>query len=92
MKAITSGEGGRLGKESGLGRGAVENKGEPDLVFGERKELKPRGASRKNGNRQLQEIGGWGDSSECTRDKGETPRTQREVSLMKCQTVGRGNL
>jgi hypothetical protein len=27
-------------------------------------------ASIKNGNRQLQEIGGWGDSPECTRDQG----------------------
>jgi hypothetical protein len=27
-------------------------------------------ASRKNGNRQCQEIGGWGDPSEYTRDMG----------------------
>ena len=27
-------------------------------------------AIRKNGNRQLQEIGGWGDPPECTRDLG----------------------
>jgi hypothetical protein len=27
-------------------------------------------ASKKNGNRQPQEIGGWGNPSECTRDLG----------------------
>ena len=27
-------------------------------------------ASRKNGNSQLQEIGGWEDPPECTRDLG----------------------
>ena len=28
-------------------------------------------ASRKNGNRQSQEIGGWGAPPECTRDLGD---------------------
>jgi hypothetical protein len=27
-------------------------------------------ASRKNGSRQLQEVGGWGHPPECTRDLG----------------------
>jgi hypothetical protein len=35
--------------------------GEPDLVLGEVKGLR---ASRKNVNRQPQEIGGWGDPPE----------------------------
>ena len=36
-------------------------------------------ASRKNGNGQPREIGGWGYPPECTRDLGgESLRTQRE--------------
>ena len=41
--------------------------GEPDLALGEGKGLRARG---KNVNRQPQEIGGWGDPPECTRDLG----------------------
>jgi hypothetical protein len=49
--------------------GLSEGKGEPDLVVGEGKGLKRR-ASRKNGSRQSQEIEGWRDPPECTRDLG----------------------
>ena len=41
---------------------------EPDLVSRERTEAL-RG-NRKNGNRQPQEVGGWGHPPECTRDLG----------------------
>ena len=47
--------------------GTVESRMEPDLVLGEGKGLR---ASRKNGNRQPQEVGGWGDPPECIRDLG----------------------
>jgi hypothetical protein len=40
-----------------LGEG--KGRGEPDLVLGEGKRLR---TSRKNGNRQPQEIGGWEDT------------------------------
>lgn len=40
---------------------------EPDVVLGEGRRLR---ASRKNGNWQLWEVGGWGDPPECTRDLG----------------------
>ena len=50
------------GEEGGKGRG------KPDLVLGEGKEALR--ASKKNGNRQLQEIEGCGDPPECTRDLG----------------------
>ena len=49
-----------------LGEG--KGRGEPDLVLGEGKRLR---TSRKNGNRQPQEIGGWEEPTpECTRDLG----------------------
>jgi hypothetical protein len=56
-KAITSGEGGRdlEGKVDGVGE--WQEGGEPDLVLSEGKGLR---TSRKNGNKQPQEIGGWG--------------------------------
>ncbi|KRY95917.1 hypothetical protein T4C_4987 [Trichinella pseudospiralis] len=34
--------------------------------------------SRKNGNMQLREEGGWGNSPECTRDMGE-PTSSRKT-------------
>jgi hypothetical protein len=68
-KAITSGEGGRdLGGK--VNRVVLEELGEEEnliwyWVRGKTEALK---ASRKNGNRQPQKIGGWGDLPECTRD------------------------
>ena len=44
-------------------------RGEPDLILGE-KGTEALRASRKNGNRQPQKIGGWEDAPECTRDLG----------------------
>jgi hypothetical protein len=63
-KSTTRWEGGRelQGKEDG------ERREEHDLVLGGEKGLKPLRASRKNGNRQLQEVGGWKDPPECTKD------------------------
>jgi hypothetical protein len=88
-----------------MGVGKMGRKGKPDLVLGEGKGL---GASRKNGNRQSQEIEGWGtlqnapetwevrDSQE---SKGGTLNEMpysRERELIeggiKCPTVERGNL
>ena len=58
--------------EEGPGRkgGWWVQRGEHDWVFGGGKGLKSLRASRKNGNRQLWEVGGWGDPPECTRDLG----------------------
>ena len=43
-------------------------RGEPDLVLGEGKGLKEAlTSSRKNRNRQSQEIEGWEDPPDCTR-------------------------
>jgi hypothetical protein len=48
----------------------VGERGEPELVLVKGKRLKQLRASRRNGNRHLQEIGGWGDTPECPRDLG----------------------
>ena len=47
------------------------------------KGLKSLRASRKNGNRQLQEVGGWRDSPECTRDLGHE-RLRGTLDEMTC--------
>ena len=51
-------------RESGWGLGGRR---ETDLVLGEGKGVR---SSRKNGNRQPGEVGGWGDASEFTKDLG----------------------
>jgi hypothetical protein len=64
-------EGGRerTGRENGQGT-RVSSEGErrswSGIGWGKRTEALR--ASRKNGNRQSQEIGGWGHPPECTRD------------------------
>jgi hypothetical protein len=69
----------KVGKEGGTWEGKwtglespakVEGREEPDRVLGEGKKLKALRASKKNGNRQPQEIGGWRTPSppKCTRD------------------------
>jgi hypothetical protein len=63
-KAIMRGKG-ATGREGGWEMGW---KREYDVVLGRGKGLKSLRASRKNGNRQPQEIEGWGDPPECTRD------------------------
>ena len=56
-KAITRGEGGRdLG-----GKWDGEGRGEHDLILGGGERTEALRASRKNGNRQPQEVGGWGN-------------------------------
>jgi hypothetical protein len=45
----------------------VERRGEPDLVLGEKKRTEALWASRKNGNRQPWEVGGWWDPPGYTR-------------------------
>jgi hypothetical protein len=40
-------------------------------------------ASRKNGNRQPQEVRGWGDLPECTRDLGEERLSGLNVRYIK---------
>jgi hypothetical protein len=47
---------------------AMGDRGEPDLLLGEGKGLKPWGQAEKNVNRKPQEIRGWGNPTECTRD------------------------
>jgi hypothetical protein len=63
-KATPSGKGGGPGRERG------DQRGEHDWVLGGGKGLKSLRASRKNGNMQPWEVGGWGDPPECTRDMG----------------------
>jgi hypothetical protein len=46
----------------GRERGWGEWRGEHDMVLGEGKGLKSLRVSRKNRNRQLQEVGDWGTS------------------------------
>jgi hypothetical protein len=58
------------GRELGGNRNGVGDRGEPDLVLNEWKGLKSLRPNRKNGNLQLQEVGGWGNPPECTRDMG----------------------
>ena len=55
------------GKVDGVRAG---RRGEPDLILGEGKRTEALRASRKNGNMQPQEIGGWENPPECTRDLG----------------------
>ena len=57
-------------REEGTWKGKWGRGGESDLVLGKGKGLKPCGAAERNVNRQPQEIGGWGDPPECTRDLG----------------------
>jgi hypothetical protein len=58
MKKRTSGDGRRnLRGKVGRGLGGVEERGEPDLLLDEGR-IETLWASRKNGNRQLWEIGG----------------------------------
>jgi hypothetical protein len=52
----------------GQGRGGWERGTWSGIEWGKRNEAL--GASRKNGNRQHQEIGGWANPLECTRDLG----------------------
>ena len=52
-----------------MGKGTRRGRGEYDQVL-ENNRTEALRASRKNGNRQPQEIGGWGDPPECTRDLG----------------------
>jgi hypothetical protein len=59
------------GRESGWAR-------ESDLVLGGRKGLKPLWASRKNENRQPQEVESWRNPPECTRDLKVERRTGRD--------------
>jgi hypothetical protein len=74
-------EGGREGPgtESGLGPGCGRMWGWSRTWSGIRwrKRTKILRASRKSGNRQPQEIGGWGEPPECTGDLGGE-RTHRE--------------
>jgi hypothetical protein len=68
-KVIKSGEGGTW-KEKWTGRGSWGKRG-IWAGIGWGKSTEALKASRKNWNRQPQEIGGWGgDSPECTRDLG----------------------
>jgi hypothetical protein len=50
-------------------RGGRGGRGEHDLVLVVERTGHPR-ASRKNGNRQSWEVGGWEDPPECTGDLG----------------------
>jgi hypothetical protein len=64
-KAITSGEGGKVDW-------VVGSRGERETWSGTgwEKRTEALRASRKNRNRQPQEIGHWGDPPKCTRDLG----------------------
>jgi hypothetical protein len=63
-------------------------RGESDLVLGDGKWTEALRAIRKNQNKQPQEIRGWGKPPECTRNLGG----ERLTGLIKCPTVGGGNL
>jgi len=79
-KGITKGEEGRrtwVGKATGRGRE------EHDYMLGVGEQGWNSEGQYKNGKRQPQEVGGWDDPLECTRDLGRlvTFRTQREGTL-----------
>jgi hypothetical protein len=57
------------GKELGA-KGDTEGKRGTRSGIGWGKRIKALRASRRNGNGQPGEIGGWGDPPECTRDLG----------------------
>jgi hypothetical protein len=66
-KEITNGKG-----ERDLGESGQRVEGEEEILSGTRygKRTEVLRAGRNNGNRQPQEVGGWGDPPECTRDQG----------------------
>jgi hypothetical protein len=80
------------GRESGQDRvGSGEKRGTWSGIGWEKRTEDMR-ASRKNVNRQLQEIGVWENLRIYQRPgRWETPRTHRERPLMKCPTIRRQN-
>ena len=62
---------GRTGRGRNLGgRGDRDEKGEHDHLLWREDRTEALRASRKNGNRQPWEVGGWGYPPECTRNMG----------------------
>jgi hypothetical protein len=80
--------------EGGMDLGGKWNKGESrehDLVLGGNQRTEALRASRKNGNRQLQEVGNGGTLQNVseTWDVRESQES-KDSSLIKCSTVSKG--